>query len=170
MSYRLNRTDGELLVDLTDGILDLTTTDLTLIGKNYKGFGEFLNEVSRSPVSGTKAGWTDSLEDKKYELTKDVKGVQIGDFTNVTLPKGTIIYNLPGGVFAYHFSLKQKYTGGYSSQQPKWVVRFGIMIRQMPDTLASIEKNGKVLESVVNEELLNPGNLPSPPSTAVSDN
>ena len=44
MSYRLNRTDGELLVDLTDGILDLTTTDLTLIGKNYKGFGEFLNE------------------------------------------------------------------------------------------------------------------------------
>lgn len=44
MSYRLNRTDGELLVDLTDGILDNTTTDLTLIGKNYKGFGEFLNE------------------------------------------------------------------------------------------------------------------------------
>ena len=44
MSYRLNRTDGELLVDLTDGILDTTTTDLTLIGKNYKGFGEFLNE------------------------------------------------------------------------------------------------------------------------------
>jgi hypothetical protein len=44
VSYRLNRTDGELLVDLTDGILDLTTTDLTLIGKNYKGFGEFLNE------------------------------------------------------------------------------------------------------------------------------
>ena len=44
MSYRLNRTDGELLVDLTDGILDTTTTDITLIGKNYKGFGEFLNE------------------------------------------------------------------------------------------------------------------------------
>jgi hypothetical protein len=44
MSYRLNRTDGQLLVDLTDGILDNTTTDITLIGKNYKGFGEFLNE------------------------------------------------------------------------------------------------------------------------------
>jgi len=44
MSYRLNRTDGELLIDLTDGILDNTTTDITLIGKNYKGFGEFLNE------------------------------------------------------------------------------------------------------------------------------
>lgn len=44
MSYRLNRTDGQLLVDLTDGILDTTTTDITLIGKNYKGFGEWINE------------------------------------------------------------------------------------------------------------------------------
>lgn len=44
MSYRLNRTDGELLVDLTDGILDTSTTDITLVGKNYKGFGEFINE------------------------------------------------------------------------------------------------------------------------------
>lgn len=44
MSYRINRTDGELLVDLTDGIIDTTTTDITLIGKNYKGFGEWINE------------------------------------------------------------------------------------------------------------------------------
>ena len=44
MSYRINRTDGELLIDLTDGIIDNTTTDITLIGKNYKGFGEYFNE------------------------------------------------------------------------------------------------------------------------------
>lgn len=44
MSYRINRTDGELLVDLTDGIIDTATTDLTLIGRNYKGFGEWINE------------------------------------------------------------------------------------------------------------------------------
>ena len=44
MSYRINRTDGELLVDLTDGIIDNTTTNLTLIGKNYQGFGELVNE------------------------------------------------------------------------------------------------------------------------------
>ena len=44
MSYRINRTDGELLVDLTDGIIDTTTTDITLIGKNFKGFGEYFNE------------------------------------------------------------------------------------------------------------------------------
>ena len=44
MSYKLNKTDGELLVELADGIVDNVTTDITLVGKNYKGFGEFLNE------------------------------------------------------------------------------------------------------------------------------
>lgn len=44
MSYNLNKTDGSLLVELVDGRLDNTTTDISLIGKNYKGFGEFLNE------------------------------------------------------------------------------------------------------------------------------
>lgn len=44
MSYNLNKTDGSLLVELVDGRLDNSTTDLSLIGKNYKGFGEFLNE------------------------------------------------------------------------------------------------------------------------------
>ena len=44
MSYKLNKTDGTLLVDLVDGQLDITTTDISLIGKNYSGFGESLNE------------------------------------------------------------------------------------------------------------------------------
>jgi len=44
MSYKLNKTDGELLVELADGIIDTNTTDITLVGKNYKGFGEFVNE------------------------------------------------------------------------------------------------------------------------------
>ena len=44
MSYKLNKSDGELLVELADGIIDTTTTDLTLIGKNYSGFGESVNE------------------------------------------------------------------------------------------------------------------------------
>ena len=44
MSYRLNKTNGDLLIDLVDGQIDTTTTNLTLVGRNYKGFGEFLNE------------------------------------------------------------------------------------------------------------------------------
>ena len=44
MSYKINTTDGRLLVDLVDGKVDTTTTDLNLIGRNVSGFGEFLNE------------------------------------------------------------------------------------------------------------------------------
>lgn len=44
MSYRLNKSNGELLVDLVDGQVDTTSTDLTLIGRNYKGYGEAFNE------------------------------------------------------------------------------------------------------------------------------
>ena len=43
MAYIVNKTNGEILTTLIDGQVD-TTTDLTLIGKNYTGFGEQLNE------------------------------------------------------------------------------------------------------------------------------
>lgn len=111
---------------------------------------ESVNELRTSPVSGTKAGFTQSLEDRKYELKKDAKGATIGNFSNVTLPKGTIIYNLPGGVFADHFSLKNKYASR-SSQGPQYFDKptfKGIMIKQTPALLSYIEKNSKVLESL----------------------
>ena len=44
MSYKINRTDGTLLVDLIDGRVDTDTTDLTLVGRNFTGYGEFFNE------------------------------------------------------------------------------------------------------------------------------
>jgi len=44
MAYKINNTFGTLLVTLADGTIDVVTTDLTLIGKGYAGFGEKLNE------------------------------------------------------------------------------------------------------------------------------
>lgn len=44
MSYKINTTDGTLLVDLVDGRIDTDTTDIVLVGKNYTGYGEYLNE------------------------------------------------------------------------------------------------------------------------------
>lgn len=44
MAYKLNKTDGSVLTDLIDGILDTDTTDLALVGRNFTGFGEFINE------------------------------------------------------------------------------------------------------------------------------
>lgn len=44
MAYLINKSDGSVLATVSDGQIDNLTTDLTLIGKNYSGFGEAFNE------------------------------------------------------------------------------------------------------------------------------
>jgi hypothetical protein len=115
--------------------------------ENFEAFESTVVEIKTSMISGNSGRTVSSLEDRKYELTKEVKGARIGDFVNVILPKGTIIYNLPGGVFANHPSLKDTYTSKYGNG-PKWVSQSwgeGVSVRQEPETLEAIEKNSKVL-------------------------
>jgi hypothetical protein len=100
-------------------------------------------EVTHNPISGTGAGVTYKLDKKKYVLTKDIKNVESGDYVNIVIPKGTIIYNLPGGVFAQHKSL-ERYKLKYNS---KW----GLQVKQTKDVMYDIEKNSRVKESKVNE-------------------
>jgi hypothetical protein len=44
MAYQVNKTDGSIVATVADSQIDTLSTDLTLIGKNYSGFGESLNE------------------------------------------------------------------------------------------------------------------------------
>jgi len=44
MTYQINKTDGTILTTVADGQIDQVSSDITLIGKNYSGFGEALNE------------------------------------------------------------------------------------------------------------------------------
>ena len=44
MAYQINKTDGTIVATVADGQIDNLTTDITLIGKNYSGFGESFNE------------------------------------------------------------------------------------------------------------------------------
>ena len=44
MSYKINKTDGSLLKEIIDSEIDQVATDLTLIGKNVTGYGEYINE------------------------------------------------------------------------------------------------------------------------------
>lgn len=44
MAYQVNKTDGTIVAIVADGQIDDVSTDITLIGKNYSGFGEALNE------------------------------------------------------------------------------------------------------------------------------
>ena len=60
MSYQINKSDGSLLVDLIDGIVDNNSTDLTLIGRNYVGFGEQFNENFVKLLENFAAGFAPS--------------------------------------------------------------------------------------------------------------
>ena len=46
MAYNITQTNGTALISggLADGTIDNTTTSLTLVGKNYPGYGTFLNQ------------------------------------------------------------------------------------------------------------------------------
>ena len=114
---------------------------------------ESVKEITTSPVSGTKAGVIYSLDNRKYVLTNDVKGARIGDYTNITLPKGTVMYNLPGGLMADHESLRQyaKLSGNIYFDKPTYA---GVGIRRMPDILTAIENNSNVIEESLNEDLI----------------
>lgn len=43
MSYTINLTDGTVFATITDGTIN-TASSMTLVGKNYAGYGEFLDE------------------------------------------------------------------------------------------------------------------------------
>ena len=75
MAYQINKTDGTIVATVADGQIDDRSTDITLIGKNYSGFGEIFNENlikilenfadSNQPTHPIKGQiWFDSSESK----------------------------------------------------------------------------------------------------------
>lgn len=44
MTYKITKTDGTLLTEIIDGAVDQSATDLTLVGKNVSGYGQYINE------------------------------------------------------------------------------------------------------------------------------
>ena len=44
MTYKINTTDGNLLVEIPDGTFDTSVSSITLVGKNVTQFGEAINE------------------------------------------------------------------------------------------------------------------------------
>jgi hypothetical protein len=104
MAYTVNKTSGAVLTTIADGTID-TTTDLTLIGKNYSGYGELLNEnfvkilenfsnssQPSSPIEGQI--WWDSSNDllKVYNGT-NFKVIS-GSTSSASQPAGAIAGDL----------------------------------------------------------------------------
>lgn len=99
MSYTINKTDGTLLTDLIDGTLDIDTTDLVLVGRNYKGFGEFINENfvkllenfsnTNAPVNPLRGQlWYDTSEDKLKVFDGEQFQSAAGSFVTSQNPNG----------------------------------------------------------------------------------
>lgn len=116
MSYRLNKTDGTLLVDLIDGQIDNESSDLVLVGRNYSGFGEFLNEnyikllenfSNSAPPSNPLSGqlWYDTSDARLKVFDGDVFKSAGGPIVQATLPDmvaGDLwIDNLNNQLYAY---------------------------------------------------------------------
>ena len=103
MTYKINKTDGSLLAEVVDSAIDQIATDLTLIGKNVSGYGEFINEnlvkllenfantsEPNNPITGQI--WFDTAENRLKVY--DGNGFRIGSGPLVT---GTAPTNLVQG-------------------------------------------------------------------------
>ena len=92
MPYTINKTSGAILTTVADGTID-TTSDLTLVGKNYAGYGEILNE----------------------DLIKLLE-----NFNNTTAPgkplKGQLWYDSTNGEIKVYSGTAFKRIGGATSQ------------------------------------------------------
>ena len=116
MSYQLNKTDGTLLLDLIDGQIDIASTNLTLVGRNYTGYGEYFNEnfikllenfsntaAPSNPLSGQL--WWDSTDQRLKVYNGTVWKSSGGPIVQTTQPQmvaGDLwIDNLNNQVYAF---------------------------------------------------------------------
>lgn len=104
MAYTVNKTDGTILSTVADGTID-TTTDLTLIGKNYAGYGEFFNEnlvfllenfANTSAPSSPLAGqlWWDSTNNLLKVYTGSAFKTVSSSTASASTPSGSVTGDL----------------------------------------------------------------------------
>jgi hypothetical protein len=103
MAYTVTTTNGTVLTTVADGTVNTTTTSLTLIGKNYAGYGIFLNEnyvtllenfSNTTPPNAPLTGqlWYDNVNDilKIYNATTNVWKPISSSISQGTAPSAAI--------------------------------------------------------------------------------
>jgi hypothetical protein len=92
MSFVINKTDGSVLIELADGQIDQSATDLTLVGKNALVYGEAFNEnfikllenfanISEPSIKTVGQLWFDTSENR----------LKVYDGTTFKVSGGTIV-------------------------------------------------------------------------------
>lgn len=115
MSYNITKTDGSKLVAVEDGSINASACDITLIGKNYSGYGQVVNQnlvkmlenfantkQPATPLIGQL--WYDTVNKKlKIYTGAEFKGLPIVESSQVEPT------NLKQGDFWYNESQKKLY-------------------------------------------------------------
>jgi len=111
MAYTINLTDGALFATITDGTINTaagfsTTAPLTLVGKNYAGYGEFLDEnflhllENGSSATAPAAPLTGQLWwDKTLNLLKVYNGTIFKTISAATASPTTPASNVQGDLW-----------------------------------------------------------------------
>jgi len=109
MAYNINKTNGVKLTTVDDGAINNTACDITLVGKNYAGYGQFVNENSikllenfsnskqpTRPLTGQL--WYDTSNKKlKFYNGSEFKGIPAlgvgNNSSELSLTKGDLWYD-----------------------------------------------------------------------------
>lgn len=107
MAYTINLTNGTEIVagGLSDGAVDTSATSLTLIGKNYAGYGEILNENLvhllenfASPNSGAASGPPNPLAGQLWwDTTNNILRVYSGTSWKISTGATSAPFSSPPG-------------------------------------------------------------------------
>ena len=163
MAYKINNTFGTLLVTLADGTIDTTTTDLTLIGKGYAGFGEALNEnlvkllenfnntsAPNNKVQGQL--WFDQTN-KRLNVYDGTKFKPAGGPTNsTTAPANAVV-----GDFWFDTTNNQLYTyngASFTLIGPTTVAGSGVTIATAETVQDNTGTNRDILKLVANDAVV----------------
>lgn len=145
MSYQINKTDGTLLAELIDGQIDQNSTNLTLVGRNYKGYGEFFNEnfirllenfantaAPANPMTGQV--WWDTNDQRLKVYDGEVWKASGGPFVQDSRPQmvaGDLwIDNLRNQLYAYDGTDTILVGPQYTEQQGESGFRVGSLLDQ----------------------------------------
>jgi hypothetical protein len=163
MAYQINKTDGTIVATVADGQIDDRSTAITLIGKNYSGFGEIFNEnliqllenfADSTPPDNPIRGqiWFDSSQSKlKVYNGLDfvpVSSATISGSQPSTLATGDLWYdNVRQQLFFFDGTAAVLLAPSYSSSQSLSGIRVDTILDTLNQTrvITSLYNNGILL-------------------------